>query len=260
MKQAMLKTAKKLALDAGEAIMELYQSDISSERKDDGSLLTKADTTADRIIVQGLKKEFPDIPVLSEERKDDLSRQKSKLVWIVDPLDGTKEYVNRNGEFTVNIGLVKDGKPILGVVLVPAKNEMFWGSEEGAFYNISRKVERIGVSKRNALNEMILAKSRSHSGEKEKKLIEKNRFKAVISSGSSLKGCLIAQGIADVYYRFGPTNEWDICAMHAVIDASGGMMTDLLGKEIKYNKEDVKINGFMASNGQIHKKLIEIGR
>jgi len=252
---------KDTALEAGKAIMEIYASeDFGTEMKKNSSPLTKADTKANKIIVSRLRKKYPEIGILTEEEADDKTRLDKELVWIIDPMDGTKEFINRNGEFTVNIGLAKNGKPIMGVILVPAKNEMFWADENGAFNNISRKIEKITVSSNKEIPDMVLAKSRSHSGEKEKALIENNKFKAVISSGSSLKGCLIARGVADAYFRFGPTNEWDICAMHAILNAAGGKMTDLEGNEIVYNKKKVKINGFLASNNQIHDILIEKGK
>jgi len=256
--------AKSLARRAGSEIMKIYESEFKITEKEDEnahrSPLTEADLLANEIIVTGLRRNFPEYSILTEEEKDNKERLNNKYVWIIDPIDGTKEFISRNGEFTVNIALVHQNRPILGVIYAPALDQAFYAAkDQGAC--ISNGNERpIKVSSRSMLNRMILVKSRSHASGKLLELIEKNIFARTRTSGSSLKGCLVAKGDSDVYYRLGPVNEWDICAMHAIINAAGGKMTDLDGKEIKYNKEDVKINGFLVSNNTIHKELIEMGK
>jgi len=259
-----LDAAKQASLEAGKTIMEIYNSgDRGYQTKDDDrkSELTKADTSANEVIVKRLSKRYPDIPILTEEANDPKERLDSEYVWIVDPMDGTKEFISRNGEFTVNIGLVKDGVPVLGALYIPAKNILYYAIEgQGAYMIENSKETKIRPSKNSDVNQMVLVKSRSHSGEKEKALIERCKFKDIITSGSSLKGCLVASGKADLYFRFGPTKEWDICAMSAIIGEAGAMITDLEGREIRFNKEDILINGFLVSNNTIHEDLIRISK
>jgi 3'(2'), 5'-bisphosphate nucleotidase len=262
--ESILGVAKELALSSGRKILEIYNSkDFEIKIKEDKSPLTKADTEANEIIVSGLREIFPKHGILTEEEKDNKQRLEKDFVWIIDPLDGTKEFIKRNGEFTVNIGLVRNGKPILGVVYVPAKNELFYAlKDKGAFYeNIATgQKEKIKSSRREKIDEMILIKSRSHASEKLMKIIDEYGFSEIKTSGSSVKGCLIAKGEADVYFRFGNTNEWDICAMHAILNEAGAKITDLNGEKIIYNKDNTLINGFIVSNNKIHEKLVEIAK
>ncbi len=248
---------KKIAIDAGKKIMGFYKEPYDVERKEDKSPLTEADLEANKIIISGLKNHFPEHAILTEEKEDDSSRLEKEYCWIVDPLDGTKEFIKKNGEFTVNIALVKNNKPILGVIYLPVKETLYYASlGDGAFKEEKGKKTKINVSDRDEINEMILIKSRSHASEKLQKIIQKNNFKDILTAGSSLKGCLVAEGKADVYYRIGPTHEWDICAMDIIVKEAGGKMTDLSGNEIKYNQRDTLINGFLVSNGRKHRELI----
>ncbi len=164
--------AKKLALKAGAKIMEIYESDNIevSTKYEEGytSPLTQADTAANKIIVTGLRQEFPEYSLLTEEETDDKKRLENDYVWIIDPLDGTKEFVNRNDEFTVNIALVHKREPILGVIYVPVKGEMFYATKgNGAYYEKNNSLKKINVSEKEKIEEMILVQSKSHSGEKE---------------------------------------------------------------------------------------------
>ncbi len=255
-----LEVAKELAVNSGKKIMGIYGSkEFSTRMKSDNSPLTEADVEANRIIVSGLRKEFPEDAILTEEEKDDKSRIGKDRVWVVDPLDGTKEFIARNGEFTVNIALVENRKAVLGVVFVPARNEMYFASKgNGAFFEKNGKMEKIAVSDRAEFGEMVLVKSRSHASEKLMSIIEEAGFKEIKTAGSSLKGCLVAKGKADVYIRLGPVNEWDICAMSSIISESGGKITNLKGETLKFNSENTLIKGFIASNGRAHEKLIEM--
>lgn len=255
-----LNLAKKLATEAGKKIIDIYNSgDFNITKKENDMPLTKADLMANEIIVNRLKKEFSNYSILTEEEKDNGDRLDSDYVWIIDPLDGTKEFISRNGEFTVNIALSYRREPILGVIYVPVKEELFFASKgNGAYYQKGNNIKRIYVSDRADIKDMILVKSRSHPSEKIINLINKYKFAEVKTSGSSLKGCLIAKGDADVYFRFGPVNEWDICAMDIIIRESGGNMTDLEGKLLKYNSQNTIIKGFLISNNKIHNTLLNI--
>lgn len=247
-----LQTAKQLAIKAGKEIIKIYHSQYDIEEKEDKSPLTTADKKANEVIVKGLEEKFPQHAILSEESQDK-NRLDKDYVWIVDPLDGTKEFIKKNGEFTVNIALTYKQKPIVGVIYIPAKEQLFFASKDnGSFFNN----KKIKTSSRIELKNMILIKSRSHASQQVKKFIKEKKLAEVKTSGSSLKGCLVAQGKADIYFRFGPTHEWDICAMDAILKEAGGKLTNLKGKKIKYNQEKTKINGFLASNNTIHKKLL----
>lgn len=257
-----LNIVKGIAIEAGKIILEVYNSpDFEVELKSDRSPVTKADKLANEYIVENLKANFPEFGVLAEESKKDPSRLEKKYVWIVDPLDGTKEFIKRNGEFTVNIGLVEDGIPKVGVVGVPAKKETYFAAcDLGAFYEDAQGiVTKIGCSTIDKIEEMTLVKSRSHASEQLTNMLNDYHFKATKDSGSSIKICLIARGAAEVYFRFGPTNEWDVCAAHCVLNEAGGKMTKCSGDEITYNHEEtLNTNGFIASNNVLHQKFVEM--
>jgi 3'(2'), 5'-bisphosphate nucleotidase len=258
-----LQTARTAALEAGARILDVYgSSDTGLERKADGSPLTRADLAANEAILAQLREAFPDTPVLTEEAIDNPARLSSRWVWIVDPLDGTKEFLSRNGEFTVNIALTEAGAPVLGVVLIPVTGELYCAARgRGAFLERPGEAPRpLAVSARRSLGDMVAAVSRSHSDVATAALLERCGFASVRARGSSLKGCMIAAGEADVYFRLGPTNEWDICAMHAVIEGAGGVLTDLDGSPMRYNRPVTLNRGFVASNGAIHDRLVEMVR
>ncbi|MBN1155694.1 3'(2'),5'-bisphosphate nucleotidase CysQ [candidate division KSB1 bacterium] len=249
---------------AGEQIMTVYKSvDFGIERKDDNSPLTIADKKANELITNHLRRNYPDCGILAEESRDTMERLQKKHVWIVDPLDGTKEFIKRNGEFTVNIALVENGKPILGVVYVPVSQEVYYGAAGcGAYYRCGdTPAERIRCSDKTDIPSMILVKSRSHAGDKMQRIQERYSFADVLECGSSIKICKIAIGKADVYFRFGLTSEWDICAAHCVLTEAGGRITDCPGDEIVYNRTDIlNRNGFIASNGTIHVQFVDIAK
>jgi 3'(2'), 5'-bisphosphate nucleotidase len=247
------KLSKELAKKAGQAILNIYNQEFSIHYKEDQSPLTIADLEANYIITDALRKAFPNIPILTEEEKDNKARLSSDYVFIIDPLDGTKEFIKKNGEFTLNIALVHNQKPIFGVIYLPCKKKLYSALKgKAAFLN----EKPIHVSEVREMSKMTLAKSRSHSSE-QIQTIEKH-FKDTISAGSSLKGCLLAEGKADAYIRLGPTNEWDICAMSCIIQEAGGTITQLDGKEIPFNQQETLIKGFVASNKQNHSRIIEL--
>ncbi|MFP4645131.1 MAG: 3'(2'),5'-bisphosphate nucleotidase CysQ [Candidatus Woesearchaeota archaeon] len=248
-------------ISASKLIRELYDS--FSEKdvayKDDDSPLTRADTEANRLIISELAETFPKDGILSEEHDDDKSRLEKGRVWVVDPLDGTKEFIKKNGEFTVNVALVVDGQPVIGVIGIPAKHQVYYAvAGEGAFFIDSTGVKApIKISSESDVSKMTLAKSRSHASDKLQDIAAELGIENVIASGSSVKGCLVASGDAEVYIRLGPTHEWDVCAMHAIVAEAGGVMTDLVGSPITYNHENTLLSGFVVSNGKAHDKILE---
>ena len=235
-----------IALRASQAIMDIYtRKEISSEKKGDGSPLTEADLISHKILVEGLEGLDVNFSILSEE-----GRSKHKLddetFWLIDPLDGTKEFLHKNGDFTVNIALIEKGFPLMGIVSVPAKGELFKGIlGVGAF-----KVNSEGQAeiKTKALNKELLTitVSRSHQTEKDRQVLKglsKNFDKIeIIEAGSSLKLCRVAEGLADIYCRMGPTYQWDIAAGQAVAEAAGGTLKTLEGDDFFYTFDSEKKN------------------
>ncbi len=241
-----------LAIQAGQVIMDIYETDFSVDYKDDSSPLTMADKQANALIVEGLGKHFPHAAILSEEVKDDKSRRENDYCFIVDPLDGTKEFVKRNGQFTVNIALVYQQRPIVGVIYVPVTKDLYYATKEaGAFKQDGDTGEIIKLQVSNKIDSIIWVGSKSHSTEKEAALIEahKEQITQTISAGSSLKGCLVAEQKADVYYRFGLTCEWDTAAMHCIAETAGAIIRQMDNTELLYNREDtLNDKGFYIVN------------
>ncbi len=239
-----------LSKKAGEAIIKVYNQDFDVEYKEDQSPLTLADKRSNEVIVEGLKKAFPTYSILSEEFSDDESRLQNDWCWIVDPLDGTKEFVKKNGEFTVNIALAYQHRVVLGVIYVPVTGEVYYAVKgQGAYYEKNGKVQAIRVS--DAVEQIRLVCSRSHPSERLQKLIEANKdlISEIISAGSAIKGCLIAKGGAEVYYRFGPTMEWDTAAMQCIAEEAGGIFRQMDGSEMLYNrKNSLNEKGFYIIN------------
>ncbi len=240
-----------IAREAGDAILDVYNSeDFGIENKADNSPLTKADKASHNIIVAELKKNFPEIPILSEEGKaiPFEERKNWERFWCVDPLDGTKEFIKRNGEFTVNIALIENQKPVAGVIFVPVTKELYYGDiENGSFkVNANGQTAQLHVSGKTSKDELIVVQSRSHSGEEEENFYSQFKVKEKLSRGSSLKICMVAEGRADLYFRGGPTWEWDTAAGHAILLGAGGRFTNKDGTELVYNKEVIKNFGFIA--------------
>jgi 3'(2'), 5'-bisphosphate nucleotidase len=251
-----LATMKELSVIAGEEILKLYKKDIPIEYKPDQSPVTEADRRANYIITGGLKKAFPEMGILAEESADDLSRLKKKHCFVVDPLDGTKEFIKRNDEFTVNIALVEWGRPIGGVIYVPVYNELYYGfSGQGAYSLIQGREKRLKVSQR--IGDIRLAKSRTHHSSKLDKLISDNSITRVIIAGSAYKGCLLARGDVEAYYRFGRTMEWDTAAMDIIVTEAGGIFSGMNGEPLVYNKKNPENpQGFYLLNNNENKLSI----
>ena len=239
-----------IAVSAGAKIMKIYGSDFASALKSDASPVTAADTAAETYIIAQLKRHFPNIPIIAEEQQ--AAGQQIKVAdhfFLVDPLDGTKEFISRNGEFTVNIGLINNGQPISGVVYAPALNEIYAGEAGiGAFRAQSPNLQFTAIKTRHCptLGPTILA-SRSHRDAQTEAFITAQKPAAVSNAGSSLKFCRLAEGRADLYPRFGRTMEWDTAAGHAVLSAAGGKLTKPDGTTFTYNKPNFANGPFIAT-------------
>ncbi len=240
-----------LADQAGAVILEHYAGEIVATMKADRSPVTEADEAAERVILAGLAEITPDIPVVAEEAvtKGGLPELKGGRFWLVDPLDGTREFLSKNGEFTVNIGLIETGLPILGVVTAPAKNLAWWGAVgQGACRREASDVADIRVRARPGQGVVAVA-SRSHRDAETDAWLTGQGISDTVSAGSSLKFCLVAEGKADVYPRFGTTMEWDTAAGHAVLRAAGGRVSTVTGEPLRYAKPGFKNPGFIAEGG-----------
>jgi len=254
--EEMATEAAGIAKEAGKKIMEIYNGSYTVEYKDDKSPLTEADLAANNIICDFLKEKYGQYAILSEETGDSLERLSNPGCFIVDPLDGTKEFIKRNSEFTVNIAFAYNGKSVMGVVYAPVLDKLYYaaeglgafcqsGGEDGTF----AEENRIHVTAKTE-NLTVMA-SRSHSGAEHAALLEKNKEKIgeTITIGSSLKGCLIAEGKADIYYRTGLTCEWDTAAMQCVVEQAGGVFLQGDGSPMRYNRENVlNEKGFFILN------------
>lgn len=231
-----------IAKVAGEAIMEIYQQDFTVEYKDDNSPLTQADLRANAIICEQLEKLYPSIPLMSEENKEvtyDI-RKDWDYYWLIDPIDGTKEFIKKNGEFTVNIALIYRGNPVLGVVYAPAIEEMYKAKKgEGAFKNKEKLPLHINE---NIAEKLLVVASKSHLSEETQQFIDNLDSKCIeqVSKGSSLKLCMVAEGLADIYPRLAPTMEWDTAAAHAIVLEAGKKVEVFDTAELlKYNKPNL---------------------
>ncbi len=252
--EKLLKAVIDISKKAGEEILKVYNGDISIEYKDDNSPLTEADKRAHKTIETSLK-EISEFPILSEEGKDiPFEKRKNwEYFWLVDPLDGTKEFIKRNGEFTVNIALIYKNKPVFGVVYAPAIDALYYGGSNIGAFKIEKGIETKLPEKRENSPKITVVASKSHLNEETKEFIDMLKIKfgkvETVSIGSSLKFCLVAEGVADIYPRIAPTMEWDTAAAHAVLNGIGGkvvkyesrMVLDKIGElpELVYNKENL---------------------
>jgi len=230
--------ALEVADSASQKVLEIYHSeDFKFESKQDGSPVTEADIASHQILNTGLIKLNNNIPILSEEGNAN-AKQDESLFWLIDPLDGTKEFINKNGEFTVNIALIERGAPILGIVFSPAVEENFYGAINIGAFKI-KGTERTNIlPNKQKEDECLVTLSKSHKSKEDEWFIDecKKRFGVVheIPTGSSLKLCKVAEGKADIYSRLGPTYQWDIAAGQAVVESAGGVVNDLSGNPLSY--------------------------
>ncbi|WP_431803287.1 3'(2'),5'-bisphosphate nucleotidase CysQ [Halobacillus andaensis] len=258
-----MKPVIQAAIEAGKEIMKIYETDFEVEYKEDESPLTIADQRSHEVIKSALEKNYPGVPILSEEGKH-LSyeeRKQWKEFWLVDPIDGTKEFIKKNGEFTVNVALIKNGKPVIGVVYAPALDYLYIAEEGKGAYKLSSvltnstndystNAESLPIEQSNSEVAKVVA-SRSHMSKDTKAFIEdlESKYERVetISAGSSLKLCLVAEGKADFYPRYAPTMEWDTGAGQAIVELSGGKV-DIANEDspLTYNKENLRNPWFLA--------------
>ncbi len=251
MADRLLESVCALAIRAGEAVLEVYRSDFDVLGKNDGSPVTLADRLAEDCIVEGLGRISPGVPVVAEESYASDDRvQVEEAFWLVDPLDGTREFVSRNGEFTVNIALVEAGRPVLGVVLAPALGSLFAGRVGmGAFRECGGGTAPVKVRKPPPEGITVIA-SRSHGdAEALDTFLAGRKVAQMLQAGSSLKLCRIAEGAADLYPRLGRTMEWDIAAGQAVLEAAGGQVETLDGEPLRYGKPAFENPHFVARGG-----------
>jgi len=252
----LIKEVIEIAVEAGDAIMEIYNSEeFDVEMKSDNSPLTIADKISHKIIKEKLSALYPDIPILSEEGREISYEERKdwKLFWLVDPLDGTKEFIKKNGEFTVNIALVKDNDPIMGIIYAPAFNPsinisssvtgtLYYADKKmGSFKNIGGVIKKLPCF---GINGKVKAvRSRSHASKEEERVFKQHNVCETISIGSSLKFCMVAEGMAHIYYRFGPTSEWDVAAGYAIAKYAGANIQGL-----SFNKQSLINTSFIITN------------
>jgi len=245
-----------LARQAGKAIMEIYQKDFEIYDKLDSSPLTEADLAAHHILVNGLNKLELRYPVLSEESDENIKRKRYEwnTYWLIDPLDGTKEFIKKNGEFTVNIALIQNGKAIIGVVYAPALDSLYFGEVGKGAYKQEGNSEPTSIQVREKpqnTSDYIIVGSRSHQSEEFKTFIKDYPGAKIVSMGSSLKLCLVAEGKADIYPRLGLTSEWDTAAAQAVVEAAGGQVVRHDNSQpLNYNtNKHTLLNPFFIAKG-----------
>jgi 3'(2'), 5'-bisphosphate nucleotidase len=242
---ALAESLMPIAERAGTAIMRIYDAGFTVQHKDDNSPLTLADLESQRLILEGLARITPDIPILAEESAAApwAERKTWRELWVVDPLDGTREFIKRNGEFTVNIALVVEHEPKLGIVAAPAQGIIFWGiAGVGAFSRLrggdARRIQTTAPQQ-----PVRVVGSRSHPSPQTAAYLARLGPHLMSGVGSSLKFCLLAEGKADLYPRFGATSEWDTAAGQAVLEAAGGHVTRMDGHPMRYNCRESVING-----------------
>ncbi|MBI1911532.1 MAG: 3'(2'),5'-bisphosphate nucleotidase CysQ [Deltaproteobacteria bacterium] len=246
----MISKVIEIAREAGSEIMKVYEgSDLGISYKEDESPLTLADRNAHNTIEKGLLALDKNIPIISEEGDETpyAVRKDFKSFWLVDPLDGTKEFIKKNGEFTVNIALIENNEPVLGVVYAPAMGLMYYASKgEGAFK--MNGSDPVRLPRREAVSGSVrVVASRSHPSKETEEYLEQFTIKDTVYAGSSLKFCVVAEGEADIYPRIGRTSEWDTAAGQCVAEEAGVRVEGLDGKRLMYNKETLKQPGFIVT-------------
>ena len=234
----------KVSWTAGKKILNIYSKEFEIFRKKDMSPVTLADLESEKIIIKGLKEIFKK-PVIFSEETNNKNIGNSNNFWLVDPLDGTKEFIKKNGEFTINIAYIENRKPVLGIIYAPVINKTFVGVKENTYKILNKNKFKKIIPKKNSKKIMII--SRSHSSKSEQiELIKKYKITKVLFLGSALKFCYVAEGKAHIYPRSGTTYEWDTAAGHAIINGVGGKIETSKGIELKYGKKDFKNSNFIA--------------
>ena len=257
---ALLREICAIARAAGRVILEVYGRDFTVARKHDDSPLTEADQLAHALIRRELERLTPELPLLSEESapEDHAERRRWSRYWLVDPLDGTKEFLKRNGEFTVNIALVDDHRAVLGAVYAPVLDRLYYGAvDAGAWREHGGATATIGV-RRTAGAPLRVVGSRSHPSPEVAAYLAALGPHEITDMGSSLKICLVAEGAADIYPRLGPTSEWDTAAAQAVVELAGGTVTTLDGAPLRYNERDTLLNPHFMACGDRSRRWAEL--
>jgi 3'(2'), 5'-bisphosphate nucleotidase len=257
-----LAIAKKLALEAGSLLMQHYEHTPTVDWKAPGDPVTEADRMASSLIVSNLAREFPKHAILSEEEPDNLRRLNESHVWMIDPMDGTREFIEHRGEFAVQIGLVTDSTPVLGVVYQPTTNKLYYAAKGmGAFLEADGKAVPLHVSREDIAARLTLAASRSHHSVRVDAIRKQMGIKNVIRMGSvGLKVGALCEGHAHVYiHTAGRTHSWDTCGPEAILREAGGRMTDVSNQPLNYRSRDaLNQNGLIASNGVIHDRVVQV--
>jgi 3'(2'), 5'-bisphosphate nucleotidase len=242
----------KLAVEAGQRILEVYETDFDVTHKDDNSPLTEADMAAHNTITAGLETLTPDLPILSEESANIPFEERSKWsrYWLVDPLDGTREFVKRNGEFTVNIALIDNHESILGVIYTPVSGLTYYAARGAGAFKMTADAGPMAIhTKKRGSGSAIIAGSRSHRGDSLNAFLQNVGDYDIISMGSSLKSCLVAEGKADIYPRLGPTSEWDTAAAQCIVEEAGGRVTETDLTPLRYNTKESLLNPYFLVFG-----------
>ncbi|EKD26181.1 MAG: hypothetical protein ACD_79C01318G0002 [uncultured bacterium] len=254
--------ATELALLAGKAVMNIYEKDFSYiEKSDNEGPVTEADHLSNHIICEGIKKKFPQDYILSEEIEDEQIRLTNSRLWCIDPLDGTKDFIVKNDEFSIQIGLIADKKAVAGVVYLPALNKLYYASSHSGAFLIDKGIKsKLKTGNSSVLSQMTMIGSRSHRDKSYEQMVNFLSPKHEIIHGSvGAKTGFICEGKADYLIYLSPnTKEWDTCAPEIILEEAGGKITDLYGKSIIYNKPNVRnTSGFVASNGKNHEAIIK---
>jgi len=244
-------------IDAGKTVMKIYNQPFETKIKSDNSPITEADIASNKIIQKIIS--TSDYPILSEETKDNKKRLEKETVWIIDPLDGTSDFINKTGEFTIMIGLVRKQVPVLGIIYCPPQNTLYVAQQnQGSYQLAGEKWSKISVSTISDLTKSRTVYSRHHSEESERLFFKYIKTKKLTKRGSSLKAIDVASGTSELYFT--STNkikQWDTCASYCLVKEAGGNMTDVCGNDLKYNIDDVNHqNGIIVSNGLVHEKVI----
>ena len=244
-------------IDAGKTVMKIYNQPFETKIKSDNSPITEADIASNKIIQKIIS--ASDYPILSEETKDNKKRLEKETIWIIDPLDGTSDFINKTGEFTIMIGLVRKQVPVLGIIYCPPQNTLYVAQQnQGSYQLAGEKWSKISVSTISDLTKSRTVYSRHHSEESERLFFKYIKTKKLTKRGSSLKAIDVASGTSELYFT--STNkikQWDTCASYCLVKEAGGNMTDVCGNDLKYNIDDVNHqNGIIVSNGLVHEKVI----
>ncbi|UFX82743.1 3'(2'),5'-bisphosphate nucleotidase CysQ family protein [Candidatus Absconditicoccus praedator] len=250
-----LEIAKQAILQAGEEVMKIYQKDFSIEYKGDQSPFTEADNKANEILISHL--EQTNIKIFSEEIKDDYeSRKNEEYLWIIDPIDGTKDFINKTGEFSLMVGLIRKDQPVIGVVYQPSEGKLYFAEKgKGSFLETDQGTQEIQVD---SSQKQILT-SRNHTSPADLEIIEKVGLENIPCGSIGVKLGLIAEGKAGNYINLSnKLGQWDGCAPHIILEEAGGKVTDIYGKQVRYNQQSEKLeNGFIATNGVFHQEILD---